>query len=207
MLVYRPACEDDMFDILKLYTEFNQSEPCAQALGLTTCHNPSIAQSLARLAQSGKILLCCEGQSQAVLGMGVFYNKQCVDCQPEEIERFCNLQGFVELCPTIALASAALEVERIGRTFGVETITYLEMLVTTTMARGRGVASGIVQAVEGKVEGVIASVASSEGTDIILRRRGWKAWNTLDCSQFVFRNERLFRGVRPVTGFVKDMRE
>jgi hypothetical protein len=207
MLVYRPACENDMFDILKLYTEFNQSEPFAQALGVSSYINPNIAQSLTMLAQSGNIMLCCEGHSQAVLGMGVFYNKQCEDWPAEEIESFCTLHGFPELCPTITLSSSVLESERIGKTQWVDTITYLEMLVTTNMARGKGVASGIVQAVEGEVEGVMASVASSEGTDRILRRRGWKAWNTLDCSQFEFRNERPFKGVRPVTVFVKDQRK
>ena len=59
--------------------------------------------------------------------------------------------------------------------------------MTTMMARGRGVASGIVQAVEEEVDGVIAAVASSEGTLRILKKREWKIWNTLDCKEFLYK--------------------
>merc|ERR1711892_467582 len=148
MLVYRKAAQDDIFDILKLYSEFNQEEPCAKALGLASCANPSIAESLAQLAESGKILLCCEEEDRTVLGMGVFYTQKCEGWSVEDIEGFCEKKGFLELCPTFALSSTAVGVERIGKAWGVEEITYLEMLVTTIMARGRGVAGGIVKAVE-----------------------------------------------------------
>ena len=143
-----------------------------------------------------------------MLGMGVFYTQKCEGWSLEDIEGFCEKKGFLELCPTIALSSTAVDVERIGKAWGVEEITYLEMLVTTIMARGRGVAGGIVKAVEEAVEqGVIAAVASSVGTERILRRRGWQVWNTLDCSQFVFRKQKLFSGLKPLTVFLKDLRE
>ena len=73
MLVYRIASEGDLFDILKLYTEFNQCEPCSRALGLTSYPNPSIAESLSRLAQTGKIMLCSE--KERMVGMGVFHKQ------------------------------------------------------------------------------------------------------------------------------------
>ena len=152
-------------------------------------------------------MLCSEKESMVVVGMGVFYKQKCEVWPSEDIERFCKMNGFSELSPTIALSRTALDVHRMGKTFGVDEITYLEMLVTTSQSRGKGVARGIVHAVEDVEEGVIAAVASSEGTARILRRRDWQVWNTLDCSQFVFRDQKLFSGVKPITVFMKDMRK
>ena len=205
MFLYRKACEDDMFDILKLYSEFTQEEPCAQALGIAGYANPGIAESLLMLAQSGKIMLCCE--DTAVLGMAVFYNINCQGSSIPDIEAGCAARGLADLSPIYALSSIALDVQNIGRTWRVDMMTYLEMLVTTMMARGRGVASGIVQAVEEEVDGVIAAVASSEGTLRILKSRKWKIWNTLDCKEFLYREQRVFAGLENITAYVKDARK
>ena len=205
MFLYRKACEDDMFDILKLYSEFTQEEPCAQALGIAGYANPGIAESLLMLAQSGKIMLCCEDTD--VLGMAVFYNINCQGSSIPYIEAGCAARGLADLSPIYALSSIALDVQNIGRTWRVDMMTYLEMLVTTMMARGRGVASGIVQAVEEEVDGVIAAVASSEGTLRILKKREWKIWNTLDCKEFLYREQRVFAGLENITSYVKDARE
>ena len=205
MFLYRKACEDDMFDILKLYSEFTQEEPCAQALGIAGYANPGIAESLLMLAQSGKIMLCCE--DTAVLGMAVFYNINCQGSSIPDIEAGCAARGLADLSPIYALSSIALDVQNIGRTWRVDMMTYLEMLVTTMMARGRGVASGIVQAVEEEVDGVIAAVASSEGTLRILKKREWKIWNTLDCKEFLYREQRVFAGLENITSYVKDARK
>ena len=205
MFLYRKACEDDMFDILKLYSEFTQEEPCAQALGIAGYANPGIAESLLMLAQSGKIMLCCEDTD--VLGMAVFYNINCQGSSIPDIEAGCAARGLADLSPIYALSSIALDVQNIGRTWRVDMMTYLEMLVTTMMARGRGVASGIVQAVEEEVDGVIATVASSEGTLRILKKREWKIWNTLDCKEFLYREQRVFAGLENITSYVKDARK
>ena len=205
MFLYRKACEDDMFDILKLYSEFTQEEPCAQALGIAGYANPGIAESLLMLAQSGKIMLCCEDTD--VLGMAVFYNINCQGSSIPDIEAGCAARGLADLSPIYALSSIALDVQNIGRTWRVDMMTYLEMLVTTMMARGRGVASGIVQAVEEEVDGVIAVVASSEGTLRILKKRDWKIWNTLDCKEFLYREQRVFAGLENITSYVKDARK
>lgn len=205
MFLYRKACEDDMFDILKLYSEFTQEEPCAQALGIAGYANPGIAESLLMLAQSGKIMLCCEDTD--VLGMAVFYNINCQGSSIPDIEAGCAARGLADLSPIYALSSIALDVQNIGRTWRVDMMTYLEMLVTTMMARGRGVASGIVQAVEEEVDGVIAAVASSEGTLRILKKREWKIWNTLDCKEFLYREQRVFAGLENITSYVKDARK
>ena len=205
MFLYRKACEDDMFDILKLYSEFTQEEPCAQALGIAGYANPGIAESLLMLAQSGKIMLCCEDTD--VLGMAVFYNINCQGSSIPDIEAGCAARGLADLSPIYALSSIALDVQNIGRTWRVDMMTYLEMLVTTMMARGRGVASGIVQAVEEEVDGVIAVVASSEGTLRILKKREWKIWNTLDCKEFLYREQRVFAGLENITSYVKDARK
>ena len=205
MFLYRKACEDDMFDILKLYSEFTQEEPCAQALGIAGYANPGIAESLLMLAQSGKIMLCCEDTD--VLGMAVFYNINCQGSSIPDIEAGCAARGLADLSPIYALSSIALDVQNIGRTWRVDMMTYLEMLVTTMMARGRGVASGIVQAVEEEVDGVLAAVASSEGTLRILKKREWKIWNTLDCKEFLYREQRVFAGLENITSYVKDARK
>ena len=205
MFLYRKACEDDMFDILKLYSEFTQEEPCAQALGIAGYANPGIAESLLMLARSGKIMLCCEDTD--VLGMAVFYNINCQGSSIPDIEAGCAARGLADLSPIYALSSIALDVQNIGRTWRVDMMTYLEMLVTTMMARGRGVASGIVQAVEEEVDGVIAAVASSEGTLRILKKREWKIWNTLDCKEFLYREQRVFAGLENITSYVKDARK
>ena len=205
MFLYRKACEDDMFDILKLYSEFTQEEPCAQALGIAGYANPGIAESLLMLAQSGKIMLCCEDTD--VLGMAVFYNINCQGSSIPDIEAGCAARGLADLSPIYALSSIALDVQNIGRTWRVDMMTYLEMLVTTMMARGRGVASGIVQAVEEDVDGVIAAVASSKGTLRILKKREWKIWNTLDCKEFLYREQRVFAGLENITSYVKDARK
>ena len=205
MFLYRKACEDDMFDILKLYSEFTQEEPCAQALGIAGYANPGIAESLLMLAQSGKIMLCCEDTD--VLGMAVFYNINCQGSSIPDIEAGCAARGLADLSPIYALSSIALDVQNIGRTWRVDMMTYLEMLVTTMMARGRGVASGIVQAVEEEVDGVIAVVASSEGTLRILKKRDWKIWNTLDCKEFLYMEQRVFAGLENITSYVKDARK
>ena len=205
MFLYRKACEDDMFDILKLYSEFTQEEPCAQALGIAGYANPGIAESLLMLAQSCKIMLCCEDTD--VLGMAVFYNINCQESSIPDIEAGCVARGLADLSPIYALSSIALDVQNIGRTWRVDMMTYLEMLVTTMMARGRGVASGIVQAVEEEVDGVIAAVASSEGTLRILKKREWKIWNTLDCKEFLYREQRVFAGLENITSYVKDARK
>ena len=205
MFLYRKACEDDMFDILKLYSEFTQEEPCAQALGIAGYANPGIAESLLMLAQSGKIMLCCEDSD--VLGMAVFYNINCQGSSIPDIEAGCAARGLADLSPIYALSSIALDVQNIGRTWRVDMMTYLEMLVTTMMARGRGVASGIVQAVEEDVDSVIAAVASSEGTLRILKKREWKIWNTLDCKEFLYREQRFFAGLENITSYVKDARK
>ena len=205
MFLYRKACEDDMFDILKLYSEFTQEEPCAQALGIAGYANPGIAESLLMLAQSGKIMLCCEDTD--VLGMAVFYNINCQGSSIPDIEAGCAARGLADLSPIYALSSIALDVQKIGKTWRVDMMTYLEMLVTTMMARGRGVASGIVQAVEEEVDGVIAAVASSEGTLRILKKREWKIWNTLDCKEFLYREQRVFAGLENITSYVKDARK
>ena len=205
MFLYRKACEDDMFDILKLYSEFTQEEPCAQALGIAGYANPGIAESLLMLAQSGKIMLCCEDTD--VLGMAVFYNINCQGSSIPDIEAGCAARGLADLSPIYALSSIALDVQNIGRTWRVDMMTYLEMLVTTMMARGRGVASGIVQAVEEEVDGVIAAVASSEGTLRILKKREWKIWNTLDCKEFLYREQRVFACLENITSYVKDARK
>ena len=205
MFLYRKACEDDMFDILKLYSEFTQEEPCAQALGIAGYANPGIAESLLMLAQSGKIMLCCE--DTAVLGMAVFYNINCQGSSIPDIEAGCAARGLADLSPIYALSSIALDVQNIGKTWRVDMMTYLEMLVTTMMVRGRGVASGIVQAVEEEVDGVIAAVASSEGTLRILKKREWKIWNTLDCKEFLYREQRVFAGLENITSYVKDTRK
>ena len=97
MLVYHIASEDDMFNILKLYTEFNQGEPCAQALGLTSYPNPSIAVSLSKLAQAGKIMLCSEKESMVVVGMGVFYKQKCEVWPSEDIELVSNIYNKIYL--------------------------------------------------------------------------------------------------------------
>ena len=203
MFLYRKACEDDMFDILKLYSEFTQEEPCAQALGIAGYSNPGIAESLLMLAQSGNIMLCCE--ETAVLGMAVFYNINCQGSSIPDIEAGCAARGLADLSPIYALSSIALDAQNIGRTWRVDMMTYLEMLVTTMMARGRGVASGIVQAKE--VDGVIAAVASSEGTLRILKKREWKILNTLDCQEFLYREQRVFAGLENITSYFKDTRK
>ena len=194
-----------MFDILKLYSEFIQEEPCAQVLGIAGYANPVIAESLLMLAQTGQIMLCCEGT--AVLGMAVFYNINSQGSSIPDIEALCAARGLGDLSPIYALTSIALDVQSIGKTWRVDMMTYLEMLVTTMMARGRGVASGIVQAVEEEVDGVIAAVASSEGTHRILKKREWKIWNTLDCKEFLYREQRVFAGLGNITSFVKDARK
>ena len=205
MFLYHKACEDDMFNILKLYSEFTQEEPCAQALGIAGYANPGIAESLLMLAQSGKIMQCCEDTD--VLGMAVFYNINCQGSSIPDIEAGCAARGLADLSPIYALSSIALDAQNIGRTWRVDMMTYLEMLVTTMMARGRGVASGIVQAVEEEVDGVIAAVASSEGTLRILKKREWKILNTLDCQEFLYREQRVFAGLENITSFVKDARQ
>ena len=115
MFLYRKACEDDMFDIMKLYSEFTQEEPCAQALGIAGYANPGIAESLLMLAQSGKIMLCCE--DTAVLGMAVFYNFNCQGSSIPDIEAGCAARGLANLSPIYALSSIALDAQNIGKTW------------------------------------------------------------------------------------------
>ena len=57
----RTASPADLFDIVRLYTEFQQSEPIALQFRLGRAFNPHIAASLAGLAAVGSILLSWQG--------------------------------------------------------------------------------------------------------------------------------------------------
>ena len=57
----RTASPADLFDIVRLYTEFQQSEPIALQFRLGRAFNPHIAASLAGLAAVGNILLSWQG--------------------------------------------------------------------------------------------------------------------------------------------------
>ena len=77
-------------------------------------------------------------------GMGICYEKSYDSCSDEYIESVTAAGGYPELAPVIRLSSAAL-----GHCSSLQTFQYLELLVTSAGARGRGVGTAIVQCIQG----------------------------------------------------------
>ena len=78
--------------------------------------------------------------------MGIFYEKTVWSCSYAAIASVTSAGGYPELAPVMSLCSAAAN----PTSLGVDTFHYLEMLVTTQEARGQGVATEIVQHIQGK---------------------------------------------------------
>ena len=74
--------------------------------------------------------------------MGVFYPQTC--CEPGDMHALALSCGYPELGPVMAMSAAALDRRGLAQLPGAEHFTLLEILVTSTRARGRGVATGIV---------------------------------------------------------------
>ena len=133
--------------------------------------------------------------------MGVFYPQSC--SEPGDMRALALSCGYPELGPVMAMSAAALDRRGLAQMTGAEHFTLLEILVTSTRARGRGVATGIVGEIMSECNynintnvslemkcqnvslselatGVIICVATSPGTEKILKRLGWKKWKTID---------------------------
>ena len=102
--------------------------------------------------------------------MGIYYEKQCYS--DTGVTAVAEAGGYPELGPAMELAQDALDRSdeavighhchvtsvlashwsppspRLSAGLGVASFTYLEVLVTTARARGRGVASGIVTEIQ-----------------------------------------------------------
>ena len=86
----------------------------------------------------------------------------------------------------------------------VETYYYIELLVTTRTARGRGVGSGLVREIQ-SVRGVVVCVATSQGTSAILRGLGWREWRRIEPRHIApILTGHFFTDLNIVTSFVYD---
>ena len=161
-MIVRPAssnCESDLAEVISLYSEYLQSEPCSVHLGLSKCHldtRPGIIQSLISLIQTGNILLCFDQlEDVTALGMGIFY--QQIVPEPEtssaddiETRIMVKCGGYEELCPVYCLSSVAVNAATLASVHSIKSYQYLELLVTSHTARGRGVATAIVSDIQSR---------------------------------------------------------
>ena len=159
-MIVRPASsfsESDLSQVLKLYSEYLQSEPCSVDLGLGLCQlerRPGIIQSLKSLIHSDNVLLCFDNQEDdTALGMGIFYQQHVpepMSAHDTETSVMTKCYGYEELCPVYCLSSAAVNVSSLTSVHKIMSYQYLELLVTSHTARGRGVATAIVTDIQSK---------------------------------------------------------
>ena len=87
--------------------------------------------------------------------MGIFYEKTVWSCSYAAIASVTSAGGYPELAPVMSLCFAAANTASLG----VDTFHYLEMLITVEEARGQGVATKIVQHIQGK-DGLAVTIHS-----------------------------------------------
>jgi len=161
-------------DVERLYAEFNQAEPVALALGLGSWPNPNISASLLIQIRAGGVYLY--DNEEGVRGMAVTYRRPCRLETEQETLHLCSTWGYPELSSGIVLANQALQLASVKLEMGFQKVCYLELLVTTARARGKGVGNALVQAVErearAKGEEALMAVATSATTGRILKKNG-----------------------------------
>ena len=77
MLSTRPATPADLLEVLALYRDFNQAEPCSLSLGLPDKHletQLAVIASFQRLIHWGCVLLSCEAGSSTLIGQEILYS-------------------------------------------------------------------------------------------------------------------------------------
>ena len=110
MLSTRAATPADLLEVLSLYRDYNQAEPCSVSLGLPAKHletRLSIIASFHHLIHWGCVLLCCEGRR--VLGMAVHYTMSVCPRTQEDIQRLTLWHGYPDLAPAFLLSNTAVE--------------------------------------------------------------------------------------------------
>ena len=86
----------------------------------------------------------------------------------------------------------------------VQSYHYIELLVTARVARGQGVARGLVTEIQ-TGRGLVVCVASSQGTMAILRGLQWRPWRRLEPKDITWTQPgRFFTDLNVVTSFVYD---
>ena len=85
-----------------------------------------------------------------MLGMGVHYSMSVCPRSQEEVQRLARWHGYPDLAPAFVLSNTAVASSDLARHFRVKSYHYLELLVTSPRARGRGVATGIVRQIQSK---------------------------------------------------------
>ena len=87
----------------------------------------------------------------------------------------------------------------------MESFHYIELLVTRREERGRGVGTSLVRGVQREGRGLVVCVATSDGTQAILRRLNWREWRTLRPRLLApLLTGHLFTDLNLVTSFVYD---
>jgi len=202
------AVSEDLAVVEKLYAEFNQAEAVAVALGLGSWPNPNVSASLLIQIQAGGVYLF-ENEEGVTSGMAVTYSRPCILETEQETSHICSTWGYPELSPGIALANQTLQLDSVKAERGFSKVRYLELLVTTARARGKGIAGALVKAVEmdSKVKGeeVLMAVATSQATGRILKKHGWKVWRELDCKTFTYVGQLMFQQLGTVTAYMKPL--
>jgi len=203
----RVAVKDDLAEVEKLYAEFNQAEAVAVALGLGSWPNPNVSACLLIQIEAGGVYLY-ENEGGAK-GMAVTYSRPCILETEQETTHLCSTWGYPELSPGIVLANQTLQLTSVKAKMGFSKVRYLELLVTTALARGKGVAGALVKAVEmdskEKGEEVLMAVATSRATGRILNKRGWEVWRELDCKTFLYAGQPMFQQLDTVTAYMKPL--
>ena len=83
--------------------------------------------------------------------MGIYYSKKChpdEETARAEIETVTRVEGYPELGSIMSLSAAAVDSSRLSSVYNIDQYQYLELVVTSSAARGRGVATGIVKHIQ-----------------------------------------------------------